>query len=84
MVGLYARQAIPNNIRGLSFMISKDMTIGEAVDKYPESVEVFMQYGMGCLGCPATRFETIEQGANAHGVVVEDLVNDLNKAIAGK
>lgn len=65
-------------------MINKDMTIGEVVEKYPASVEVFMQYGMGCLGCPATRFETIEQGAGAHGINLEDLVNDLNKAVSKK
>ena len=65
-------------------VINKDMTIGEVVENYPASVEVFMQYGMGCLGCPATRFETIEQGAEAHVIDLEDLINDLNKAVSKK
>jgi len=36
---------------------------------------------MGCLGCIAARFENIEQGAMAHGIVVEDLIADLNKSV---
>ena len=63
--------------------ITKDMTIGETVDKHPETVEVFTKYGMGCLGCPATAFENIEQGAMVHGIDVNELVEELNKAEAG-
>lgn len=60
--------------------ITKNMTIAEAVDKYPDTVEVFNRYGMGCLGCPATQFENIEQGAMVHGIDVDELVDELNKA----
>ncbi len=60
--------------------ITKDMTIGEVVENHPETVEVFNKHGMGCLGCPATAFENIEQGAIMHGIDVEELVGDLNKA----
>jgi len=31
-------------------LITKDMTITEIVSKYPETVEVFQEYGMGCFG----------------------------------
>ena len=62
--------------------ITKEMIIGEVVDGHPETVEVFNKYGMGCLGCPATAFENIEQGAIMHGIDVEQLVADLNEAAA--
>ena len=42
--------------------ITKDMSIMEVVQKYPDTVEVFMNSGMGCLGCAAAHFENIEQG----------------------
>ena len=48
--------------------ISKDMTIGEIVKKFPESVEVLMSFGMGCVGCPSAQAETIEQAAMVHGM----------------
>ena len=36
---------------------------------------------MGCLGCAAARFENVSQGAGAHGIDADALVEDLNKAI---
>ncbi|MBN2202813.1 MAG: DUF1858 domain-containing protein [Candidatus Aenigmarchaeota archaeon] len=64
--------------------ITKDMNLGDVVKKHPESVEVFMMSGMGCAMCHLAPSETIEDGANAHGVDVDKLVKDLNKAIAKK
>ncbi|KAB2952566.1 DUF1858 domain-containing protein [Heliorestis acidaminivorans] len=63
-------------------MITKDMSIGETVSKFPQVVPVFMGFGMGCLGCSAARFENIEQGARAHGVDVDKLMAELNKAVS--
>lgn len=62
-------------------VISKDMSIVEIVQTYPNTVEVFRKFGMGCLGCAAARYENLEQGAKAHGIDVEALVADLNKAV---
>ncbi len=62
--------------------ITKDMSIVEVVQQYPQTVQVFRNYGMGCLGCAAARFENIEQGAAAHGIDIAALVADLNKAIS--
>lgn len=62
-------------------VITKEMSIIEVVQKYPETVEVFRKYGMGCFGCAAARFENIEQGALAHGIDIDALMADLNKAV---
>ena len=61
--------------------ITKDMGIGEVVQKYPATVPVFMSAGMGCLGCAASHFENIEQGAMAHGIDVDQLIKDLNTVV---
>ncbi len=62
--------------------ITKDMSIIEIVQKYPQTIEVFRNYGLGCIGCAAARFENLEQGAAAHGINPDELVVDLNKALA--
>ncbi|KRQ87498.1 hypothetical protein ABG79_00837 [Caloramator mitchellensis] len=62
-------------------MITKDMGIIEIVQKYPQTAQVFAKYGMGCLGCIAARYETLEQGAMAHGINLDAMVKDLNEAI---
>jgi hybrid cluster-associated redox disulfide protein len=62
-------------------IINRDMTIGDAVQNHPETIEVFLKHGLFCLGCAAARFENIEQGATAHGIDVEALITDLNAAV---
>ena len=61
--------------------ITKDMTIGDVVQNYPQTIEVFLKHGLMCFGCAIARFENVEQGAMAHGINVEALVTDLNTAV---
>jgi hybrid cluster-associated redox disulfide protein len=62
--------------------ITKDMTFGEVLKKYPETIKTFFEYGMHCFGCHIAVSETIEQGALAHGVDVDQLMQDLNKTVS--
>ncbi len=61
--------------------ITKHMTIQEVVEKNPETIRVFMEHGLHCVGCAVARFENIEQGALAHGIDVDALVKDLNARV---
>lgn len=63
-------------------LITKDMTFKEVLDMGPEVVQVFVKYSMGCVGCAAAKFESIEQGAKAHGINLDDLLRDLNAAVS--
>ena len=63
-------------------IITKDTCIIDAVQQHPEILEVFAKYGLGCVGCMAAHYETIGQGAGAHGIDVEALIADINKAVA--
>jgi len=60
--------------------ITADMSIGEVIHGYPDLVEVFFRHGLTCVGCAVARFESIGQGAIAHGIDVDALVADLNQA----
>ena len=64
--------------------ITKENTIEEVVTNYPESVMVFMKHGLHCVGCHVSAFESIEEGAMAHGIDVDALVADLNKIALSK
>ena len=61
--------------------ITKDMNIIEVVQKYPDTIGVFMYAGMGCFSCHVAQFETVEEGAMAHGIDVDALVEALNEVI---
>jgi len=61
--------------------IKADMPISDVLAEYPSTFTVFMQHGLGCVGCAAARFENIRQGAQAHGIDVDALLTDLNEAV---
>ncbi len=63
--------------------INGDMTFFELMRTYPASVEVLRKYNLGCVGCMGAQNESLEQGAKAHGIDPDQLVNDLNAAIQG-
>ena len=62
--------------------ITKDMTIQEVVENNPETIRVFLEHGLHCVGCSVARFENIEQGAMAHGIDIDNLMKDLNDKVA--
>lgn len=64
--------------------ITKDMPIPEILIKYPETISVFQEHGLHCIGCFAASFETLEQGAMAHGLDIDKLVKDLNDSFEKK
>ncbi len=67
--------------------IKKDMTFYELIESNPDAARKLAERGMFCGGCPMAMMETVEQGAMAHGVDVDDLMSELNakkKAISKK
>lgn len=62
--------------------ITKDTIIGEILDIDSTTAPLFFEIGMHCLGCPASRGETIEEACMVHGVDVDELLEKLNAHIA--
>ncbi|CDZ74340.1 Hypothetical protein ING2D1G_0145 [Peptoniphilus sp. ING2-D1G] len=59
--------------------ITKDTVIGEILVKSPERIGTLMSFGLGCVMCPASQVETLEEASAVHGIDVETLVTALNK-----
>jgi len=59
--------------------ITKKMSFSEIMEKFPKAIEIFMEKGMHCIGCPMAMQETLEDGAKAHGLDVDKLVKELNE-----
>ncbi len=64
--------------------ITKHMLIGDVASQYPETFDVFVRFGLHCVGCHVAAFETIEQGAMGHGIDADELVKELNAAVGKK
>lgn len=62
--------------------ITKEMNIGEVLERYPQSREVFQKhFGKGCINCPASRMESISFGALMHNRNASTIVKELNAMI---
>lgn len=64
--------------------ISKNAKLGEVVSNFPAAVPVMLNYGLHCVGCHVAAFETVEQGAKAHGMKeeeIEKMVKEMNTAV---
>lgn len=64
--------------------ITKDSVIGDVLDIDSGCAPLFLAMSMHCLGCPASRGETIEQACAVHGADPEELVRKLNDYFAKK
>lgn len=61
--------------------ISKTSIIGDVLDQYPQTAPVFLSIGMHCLGCPASRGESIEEACMVHGVDADELLAKISEVI---
>lgn len=64
--------------------ITKDMLIGDVLDIDTGAAKYFFEIGMHCLGCPASRGESIEQACQVHGTDCDELLAKLNAYFAEK
>lgn len=62
--------------------ITKNMTFHQVLQMSPEVSKVLGKYNLGCIGCMGAMKETLEQGAIAHGLDVDDILRDLNAIFA--
>ena len=54
-------------------LVTRETTIGEIVEKHPEVVDTLMSFGVHCVGCHVSPFESLEDGFRGHGMSDEDV-----------
>ncbi len=64
--------------------VTKDMIISDILKLDGESAQFFLEIGMHCLGCPASRGETLEEACVVHGVNADELMDRINSHIEAK
>jgi len=62
--------------------VTKDSVIGDILDQDITTADYFFEIGMHCLGCPASRGETIEQACMVHGTDPDELIAKINAHVA--
>ena len=52
--------------------ITKQSIIGDVLDYNPGTAKFFFEIGMHCLGCPASRGESIADACAVHGTDADE------------
>lgn len=64
--------------------VTKNTNIGKLTHEHPDTAEVLLSYGLHCVGCMASAFDTIEAGAKVHGMEdseIEEMILRLNEVV---
>ncbi len=62
----------------MKMQITKESIIGDILDYDRGTAQFFFEIGMHCLGCPASRGESIEEACAVHGTDADELVAKIN------
>ncbi len=64
--------------------VTKETLIGDVIDNDIETAQFFIDIGMHCLGCPASRGESIEDACDVHGTDADELIAKINAFLEAK
>ena len=64
--------------------VTKESVIGDILDYEPETAQFFFAIGMHCLGCPASRGESVADACAVHGTDADALIGQINNFLAAK
>jgi hybrid cluster-associated redox disulfide protein len=69
---------VPENETVDKAPVTGDMLIGDILRKHPESAYVLMNCGMGCISCPASQRESLDEACMVHGIDSGEVIKYLN------
>ena len=67
----------------MAYEITRATPIGELVLNFPVAASVLLEHGFHCIGCGLAAYETLEEGAAAHGfddAAIDALVQEIKEA----
>lgn len=67
--------------------ITKDMSLGNVIEKYDECTDIMMSHGLHCLGSHVSAEESIEKEAKKQGMTEEELnamLEEINATVETK
>ena len=60
--------------------IGFDDIVGEVMTTRPATIRVFLDFRMGCVGCPISAFHSVDDACKEHGVDRDEFLAALRAA----
>jgi acetoin utilization protein AcuB len=61
--------------------LTADLTVAEVMDRWPQTVPIFLHHRMACVGCPIGPFETLAEAEEIYGIEVDRFTKELQQTI---
>jgi hybrid cluster-associated redox disulfide protein len=61
--------------------INAQMTVAEILDRWPQTIPVFLRYQTSCVGCSMNIFETLEDAMHIYHLQQTDFFQDLERSV---
>ena len=45
-----------------------DMTVEQVMNRWPDSIRVFLDFKMSCVGCPIASFHSVDEASREHQI----------------
>lgn len=70
------------NANSLILLEDPDLTVGQMMELWPQTIAVFLRHHMRCIGCPVRRFYTVTEACRIYGLSRADFMDEVRVAIA--
>lgn len=57
------------------------LTVAETLERWPQTIPVFIHHGMACVGCTMAPFETLADVARIYGLELPWFLSELQQII---
>jgi hybrid cluster-associated redox disulfide protein len=61
--------------------IDTHLLVGDVMTRWPVTIRVFLDFRLGCVGCPIASFHSVDDACREHGVDQASFVAALNGAV---
>jgi len=66
----------------MSTLLTKDWTVEQVLETYPQTADVFIRLKADCVGCRLDRFCTLEEVARDYGLFLDDFLAGVQEVIS--
>jgi hybrid cluster-associated redox disulfide protein len=62
--------------------INSYLLVDDVMTRWPATIRVFLDFKLGCVGCPIASFHSLDDACREHGVDEDSFTAALRSAVA--
>jgi hybrid cluster-associated redox disulfide protein len=62
--------------------ISSHLLVEDVMTRWPATIRVFLDFKLGCVGCPISSFHSVDDACHEHGIDAGNFMAALRGAAA--